>query len=323
MEYGIWDLTLLDRMSRARGLRIDRINPSEDLLLPPSGSSDDLESYRDLLDHYAVRLLLREVINTDTIPNWQKGRRSLEKFCDPDAVDGYLAQLEALGVIIHSTADKPVVSKPVSSFGATYEWYVFKVLSGDFACPSAWGVRFSDTKSGGDHDVIADLYGKFLYMEVKTAPPKHIEQSEVTGFVRRLMDIAPDIAIFHDDTHLRMKDKIVPLMEEGIKLTKAQSPKSKGIKTHDASFQRLEREIFHLDSSIYIVNSKPDLKRNLKVIFRHYFRSESRILTSLFQNNCIPLAFFVSEPILKFLFRNLLINWFIGEIILVANGVIG
>ena len=279
-------MALLDRMSRARGLRIDRINPSDDLLLPPSGSSDDLESYRDLLDHYAVRLLLRELINTDTIPNWQKGRRSLEKFCDPDAVDGYLAQLEALGIIIHSTADKPVVSKPVSSFGATYEWYVFKVLSGDFACPSAWGVRFSDTKSGGDHDVIADLYGKFLYMEVKTAPPKHIEQSEVTGFVLRLVDIAPDIAIFHDDTHLRMKDKIVPLMEEGIRQCKVESGKWKVEKLNlQDRFERLEREIFHLDSKIYIVNSKPDLKRNLAVVFRHYFRSQSRVLDCLFPIN--------------------------------------
>ena len=286
MECGTWDLTLLDRMSRARGLRIDRINPSEDLLLPPSDSADDLESYRKLLDHYAVRLLLREVINTGTIPEWQKGRRSLEKFCDPVAIDEYLAQLEALGVIIHSDAGKPVSLKPVSSFGATYEWYVSRVLVGDFACPSAWGVRFSDMKSGGDHDVIADLHGKFLYMEVKTAPPKHIEQPEVTGFIRRLLDIAPDIAVFHDDTHLRMKDKIVPLIEEGIKQCRVQGVECRGGKsTQEKRFERLEREIFHLDSTIYIVNSKPDLKRNLKVIFRHYFRSESRILSSLFQTS--------------------------------------
>jgi hypothetical protein len=116
-------------------------------------------------------------------------------------------------------------------------------------------------------DVISSLAGNLLYMEVKTSPPKHIESPEVTAFVKRLDDISPDIAVFHNDTHLRMKDKLVPLVEEAIA----------SVTSRSMSFERLEREIFHLGGSIYIINSKPDLRRNLNAVFGHYFRTGSRV----------------------------------------------
>jgi hypothetical protein len=297
------DTAILDRLCRGRGLVFDRINPEEDLLLPPAGSASDLDQYRSLLDHYAVRLLLKEIIKSQDMGAWVKGRRSVERFCNTDAVDSFLQRLLNLGIIEKTAEGLPRPCTPVRSFGPTYEWYVAKVLTTDFVSPSAWGVRFSEMGSGGDHDVISSVSGRFLYLEAKTAPPKHIEPPEVSGFARRLFDIAPDIAIFHNDTHLRMKDKIVPMMENAIIQSRVQSLEpalskrkrvegSRGkdpfnvqrstLNVNPPCFERLEREIFHMSSCIYIVNSKPDLKRNLNTVLRHYFRSQSGVI-----GNCL------------------------------------
>ena len=275
------NISILENMVRARGFRLSRVNSTDDLLLPPSGTNDDLEAYRAVLDHYAARLLLKEVIKSESPENWLKGRSSVERFCDSRAVDDFLVRLKDLGVLKVSSDGFPAPVKPVRSFGPTYEWYTARVLAEDFSCPSAWGVTFEDLGSGGDHDVIASLSGRFLYMEVKTSPPGRIESPEVGGFVRRLLDIAPDIAVFNNDTHLRMKDKIVPLMEEAIRQSKAQSPKSKEGTIPEDRFERLEREIFHLQGAVYIINSKPDLRRNLEIVFRHHFRSGSNVLVAI------------------------------------------
>jgi len=269
-------------MCRGRGLSLDRVNPEDDLLLPPSGLQADIDDFKSLLDHYAVRLLLKEIIKSEDQKAWIKGRRSVERFCNPEAVDSFLDRLRKLGVIIDSDRGQPVPSSRIRSFGATYEWHVAGVLSRDFSCPSAWGVRFSNMGSGGDHDVIASVSGRFLYMEIKTSPPKHIEQPETSGFVRRLLDVAPDICIFHNDTHLRMKDKIVPMLEDAITILRNRpNVQRPTFNVNGAGFQRLEREIFHLGSCIYVVNSKPDLKRNLTTVFRHYFRARSNVLEFL------------------------------------------
>jgi hypothetical protein len=260
-------MTSLEHLCRCRGLSLGRINPTEDVLLPPDPEQGTLDLYIKLLDHYALRLLLREVIKARSGDDWKRGRRSVERFCSPEVVDGYLDQLIGLGVLTIDSSGIPKVNKVVRNFGDTYEWYVSRVLERDFGCQAVWGARFNSQVSGGDHDVISSLAGNLLYMEVKTSPPKHIESPEVTAFVKRLDDISPDIAVFHNDTHLRMKDKLVPLVEEAIA----------SVTSRSMSFERLEREIFHLGGSIYIINSKPDLRRNLNAVFGHYFRTGSRV----------------------------------------------
>lgn len=272
---------------------IGRINPLDDLLLPPSGSPEDLLLFKNLLDHYAARLILKEILKSESLAQWNKSRKSVERFCEPQALDSFLEAFAGLGVILQGgKSQHPSPWTPVKSFGPTYEWYVSRVFSDDLGCPSGWGVRFAGMPAGGDHDVIASISGQFLYLEAKTAPPKHIEKPETSAFIRRLYDMTPDIAIFHNDTHLRMKDKIIPMLEEAIGQLRVQRWKSRGkdlpLKVHPADlnggnhrFQRLEREIFHLDSCVYVVNSKPDLKRNLLVILRHHFHEGSAVVKAL------------------------------------------
>jgi hypothetical protein len=95
---------------------MSRVNPVDDLLLPPSGSLEDLEVYRSILDHYAARLLLKEVIKSDSLETWLKGRRSVERFCDSRSVDDFLSRLTGLGVLKHSAEGFPVIQQGASRF---------------------------------------------------------------------------------------------------------------------------------------------------------------------------------------------------------------
>jgi hypothetical protein len=263
----------IQSMVQARGLRLSSVNPIEDVLLPPSGKVRDLEIYGEILDHYAARLLLKEIINARAPDEWTKGRDKVERFCDASAVDDFLERFKELGVI-SSTSDIPRTVKTVRSFGPTYEWYTAQVLNAVFNAPAAWGVIFQGLGSGGDYDVLSSLSGRFLYMEVKTSPPGRIESPEIDGFVKRLLDIAPDIAIFNNDTHLRMKDKIIPMLESSI----SEAHGKRGERVH---FKHLVREIFHFRGVVYVINSKPDLKRNLEAVFKHYFRTKSGVLREI------------------------------------------
>lgn len=274
-------ISIVRNMLRARGVTISRLNPTEGLLLPPDLSDSVLSSYKEILDHYAARLLLKEVIKSQNSKMWLRGRSQVERFCDPKAVDDFLSRLVELKVIRISADGTPVTMTPLKSFGPTYEWYTAQVLFSDFGCPAIWNVTLENLGSGGDHDVISSLSGHFLYLEVKTSPPGRIESPEMSGFVRRLFDMAPDLAVFINDTHLRMKDKIVPMMEKEIEEFRVQGSDFREGQAEDILFERLEREIFHLGSAIYIINSKPDLKRNLEVVFRHYFRKSSKVLEAI------------------------------------------
>ncbi|NIT99503.1 MAG: hypothetical protein GWN01_00720, partial [Nitrosopumilaceae archaeon] len=68
--------------------------------------------------------------------------------------------------------------------------------------------------AGGDFDVLASWLGKLLYIESKSAPPKGIHNPEISAFLERVQNTKPDLAIFINDTHLRVKDKIVLMFEE-------------------------------------------------------------------------------------------------------------
>jgi len=57
-------------------------------------------------------------------------------------------------------------------------------------CLSAiYGVSVKNTPSGADYDVIASWNQRLVYVEVKSSPPKGIEQNEISTFFSRMDDI--------------------------------------------------------------------------------------------------------------------------------------
>jgi hypothetical protein len=155
---------------------------------------------------------------------------------------------------------------PLYSFGPTLEWFIAEMFKREFASPSIYGVSVKNTPSGGDYDVIASWNQRLIYVEVKSSPPKGVEQNEISTFFSRMDDILPDVAILFNDTQLRMKDKLVVMFEE--ELGRRHGRESKTL--HPV--ERLIEELFHVHNHIFIVNSKKDVVENFQICFKHYLR---------------------------------------------------
>jgi len=83
-----------------------------------------------------------------------------------------------------------------------------------------------------------------------------VTDSEVTAFLDRVEDLAPDLAVFLMDTELRMKDKVVPMFEHALTLRHAPPH----------AVERLERELFTVGERMYIVNAKESIGRNIGTV---------------------------------------------------------
>lgn len=111
--------------------------------------------------------------------------------------------------------------------------------------------------------MIARLDGAvLLYAEVKSSPPKQIYDSEISAFLDRASDLAPQISIFFMDTELRMKDKIVPMFEDELRKREAGR----------TDVARIEKELFQIKKKIFIMNSQDGIVRNLETVLSRHFR---------------------------------------------------
>jgi hypothetical protein len=158
-----------------------------------------------------------------------------------------------------------LISKLISSFGPTLEWYVSEIFRLEFMAPVLFSVRLQHTRHGGDYDVIAIVSGHLIYVEVKSSPPRGVELQAVSAFLNRLRDLQPHVAVFLVDTELRMKDKIVPLFTEALGARDQLSDPS--------PVSRLINEIFHIDHTIYLVNSRKGIYSNLRYCFRDFLQA--------------------------------------------------
>ncbi|MBS3907325.1 MAG: hypothetical protein KGZ49_09850 [Syntrophaceae bacterium] len=158
---------------------------------------------------------------------------------------------------------------PLYSFGPTLEWFIAEMFKREFASPALYGVSVKKTRSGGDYDVTASWNQRLVYAEVKSSPPKGVEQAEISTFFSRLEDLLPDMAILFNDTQLRMKDKLVVMFEE--ELSRRYGEDSKKL----YPVERLVEELFHVGHRIFIVNSKKDVMENFGICLRDYLRHGS------------------------------------------------
>jgi hypothetical protein len=246
----------LEVLLKRRGFRIYRKEPSEDLLLP---EKEFLKNYFEMMKKYSFRLFLREVIKHQEFFKLE----NVTRYATQEVTKDYVEYMIKTGLVEKLPDGFRLTIGPVKSFGETLEWFVSETFKIEFAAEAIWGIRFKRPKVGGDYDLIAKVDGKILYMEIKSSPPKQIYQKEITAFFDRLSDFLPEIGIFFVDTELRMKDKIVPMFEEELKARYGTSPK----------IIRMEKELFHIDDKIFIINAKDSIAANLEKVLSWYFRS--------------------------------------------------
>ena len=248
-------LTSMEEVLRRRGISLARSNPADDLLFPSRLSSQMLQRLYDLLKKYSFRLFLRDVItHRDDLT-----QKSLTRFCSPETAREYLGFLSKARIVRPGGRGRYRLVKNLHSFGPTLEWFVAQVFQREFHSPALWGVRLLDMAPGGDYDVLTLVEVDLLYVEVKSSPPKHIEQPEIAAFLDRVDELIPNASLFFVDTELRMKDKIVVLFEEELR--------QRGRANHP---RRLVDELFLCDERIFLVNSRPGLVSSLSRCLRYW-----------------------------------------------------
>lgn len=256
------DVDSLLGMLRRRGMHIFRMNPVDDFLLPPSAQEPVHDEFFERLHRYSFRLFLRDLIKHRN----DAGVQDLIRYCTPEVVSEYLHFLIESGAVEEYKPERFRTAQPVRSFGGTLEWYVCRILQEAYAAPALFGVRFKGTKRSGDYDILADVEGMLLYMEVKSSPPRGIEAHQVSAFLDRVDELIPHAAIFFDDTQLRMKDKLVPIFEEDL----ARRAKSQDMDPPETI--RLMDEIFLFGGTLYLMNSRKSVAENLCLCLRHLLR---------------------------------------------------
>jgi hypothetical protein len=245
----------IDTLLRHRGFNIYKKEPADDLLIPQKRYQ---KKFYEMLHRYSFRLFLRDVIKHQQLFTLEQ----VTRYATPSVTKEYLDYLVHLKLVRKCEKGYSLAGGPIRSFGETLEWYVAEVFKREFGSSSVWGVKFKRPRVGGDYDVIAKIDGALIYVEVKSSPPKQIYDSEITAFFDRVADLAPAIAVFLMDTELRMKDKLVPMFEAELARRFAYPP----------PITRLERELFHIQDRIFLMNAKESIIGNLERVSSWYYQ---------------------------------------------------
>lgn len=266
----IEDSSSVEKMLRMRGIRVFRKNPTERLFFPSDFSPLYKIRFYEMMKKYSFRLVLRDMIKFQD----RFRIRDLTRYCSSKVVQGYCKQLCDMGVIIkNERGNYQTQVSPLYSFGPTLEWFVAEMLKKEFSSPAIYGVSIKNTPSGGDYDVIASWNQRLVYIEVKSSPPKGIEQNEISTFFSRMDDILPDVGFLFNDTQFRMKDKLVVMFEKD--LGKRYGGESKTL----YPVKRLMDELFHVQHRVFIVNSKKDVVENFQICLKDYLYYASLLPT--------------------------------------------
>jgi hypothetical protein len=223
---------------------------SLDLPFPANLEEAAAERLAEKLRHYAFRLFFRGAL------------KAAGEFV-PDEVTDYVSAAQCrvmaesmanLGLAVQASRGRYRLLQQVSSFGPTLEWYVARELGRRYGFDVAVGVKFRARGIGGDLDVVAAAEGRLVYLELKSSPPKHLSEGEISAFFDRVRLLRPDITLFAIDTGLRLSDKVVPMLADELSRRRAGAAPIP---------RRVERELWALTPHIYAVNSKPDLIANI------------------------------------------------------------
>jgi hypothetical protein len=247
----------IDVLLKRRGFKVYKKEPADDLLIP---SKKYLAGYYRLLHKYSFRLFLRDVIKHQEFFTLKE----VTRYATPAVTTEYLEYLLSVKMLKKRAKGYALVKGPITSFGATLEWFIAEILKREFGAETVWGVKFKRPKVGGDYDVIAGFDGSLIYLEVKSSPPKQIYDSEIEAFLDRVEDLSPGISVFLMDTELRMKDKLVPMFVKELQRRYKEPPE----------VQRLERELFQIEDRIFIINAKESLIQNIEKVVSWFFKNK-------------------------------------------------
>lgn len=257
----------LSVLLRRRGFTIYKKEPPADLLIPEARFVD---TYYRFLTKYSFRLFLRDVIKHQECFS----ARDVSRYATQRVTANYIESLLRIGLIKKADEDNVyrLNHRPIRSFGPTLEWFVSEIFKREFAAEAIWGIKFKRPVVGGDYDLIVKIDGSILDMEIKSSPPKQIYANEITAFCDRVFDLKPELTIFFIDTELRMKDKIVPMFEDELRRRIPDDITAFFGVRESLRVERIEKELFHIEEKIFIINAKDSIVHNIERVLIRFFR---------------------------------------------------
>lgn len=265
-----WDS--VDDALRRRGQLVLGTGKFSDILLPlertPALSGEDVNLFRSLFDRSSFRKLLRRLTAAHGEP---VSLRALTQIAGSATAD-YVEFLRRLAIA--TTADSGVVlTRAVDNIGPTLEWYVADLCQRELRGDAAWSVKLEGLPTGGDFDVLAWLAPTLVYIELKSAPPSGITDSELRHFLQRSQELKPELSILLIDTD----DSIDPLVRRTNDLVTPLIKRSSGILEPDwqpaQPFIRPQAQFDGVGYGLrrnYFVNSRPKILTKIRRCLQHF-----------------------------------------------------
>jgi hypothetical protein len=218
-----------------------------DLPFPAGLAGPAADRLSERLGHYAFRLFLRGAIlaRGPFLPAEATG------YVDAAHAGRMALELLRLGLADPAGQGRYALRHPARTFGGTLEWWVGRELARRLRAEVETGVRTGAPGVGGDLDVVLALEGKLAYLELKSSPPKHVTEAELSAFLARVRALRPHLAVLAVDTALRLGDKVLPALAA---LVPGARP------------ARLLRENHRVAPGLYAVNARQDLIENLCLV---------------------------------------------------------
>ncbi len=263
---------------RARGMSVSSAHPlgpasqqgaQAEGLLCRGLAGEGLVVFYKLMRRYSFRMLLREVLARAG----EFRALDVQGYGSHGSTDRYLQALERIGLVKRQRDSFTWRGQLPDSLGPTLEWFVAEVFRREFASEALYRVRLRGLRGGGDYDVITLWQGRLVYVETKAGPPKAVENTQVRAFLGRVEALAPEVAIFLMDTHLRMTDKMVPMFREEMAHRYGAPASACGPFT-------VGRGVYHLGDRLFISNTKRGLDVHLLNCLRWYLRRAVGALSS-------------------------------------------
>jgi hypothetical protein len=258
---------------KGRGFKITKNQMPHDIFDGFPEIKNNFSSFYRLMKKYPFRLLFYDVLKNKS----NYAFKDLIHYSSSKSVSRFLEQLKSLQIIQDWDEKKVQLTQPACKLNSGWllEWLIATLLYQEFDSVTIFNVGLRGTNIGGDYDVLANWLGRLLYLELKCSPPKGIHNPQIKAFLQRVSKLKPDIAIFINDTHLRVKDKIVLMFEEelinlnGIEMLKI------------APVERIEEQIFHIHHYIYLLNTKRSIQNNLKTVFHDHLKNNLPLINLL------------------------------------------
>jgi hypothetical protein len=245
---------------RRRGLALREDDHGGDTLAISGWPPQAVDLFYAAMQRYSFRLVLRDMIRLSHQGSFAAD--ALTRHVSLEAVRAHLHTLLELGVCAEA-GDGFRLAVQAESLGPTLEWFVAELLRRELGFCVGRGIPLRGGQTGGDLDVVGLAEGKLLLCEVKSGPPKHLTAEQIGAFLDRVQALAPQGAIFFEDTELRMADKVVVLFEQVLA--------ARGLRRRP---ERLQRELFTVGEGIYIANAYPEVVGNLVCCVSHLLRAQ-------------------------------------------------